>query len=43
MVQKEEKANTPNNEEIRMLSTNKAPMMPKTPKTKNIHQHLVPQ
>ena len=43
MVQKEEKANTPSNDEIRMLSTSNAPMMPKIPKTRNTHQQRVPQ
>lgn len=43
MVQKEEKEKTPIKEEIIRLSTQRVAAMPAIPKTRNIHQHFVPQ
>ena len=43
MVQKDEKAKTPSNEDINMLLTNRQPIIPKMPKTRKTHQQRVPQ
>ena len=43
IVQKEEKAKTPNKEDTRMLSTSNEPIMPNMPKTRKTHQQRVPQ
>lgn len=43
IVHREEKAKTPSSDETNMLLTSNAPMMPKIPNTRNIHQQRVPQ
>lgn len=43
IVQREEKAKTPNKDEIRIFLISNEPIMPRIPKIKNIHQHRVPQ
>ena len=43
IVQKEEKENTPNKEDISRSFINNEPAMPMIPKTRNIHQQRVPQ
>jgi hypothetical protein len=43
MVQKEEKANTPNKDETSILSVLNEAATPAIPNTKKIHQHFVPQ
>ena len=43
LQQYKEKAKTPSSDETKMLLTSNAPMMPKIPNTRNIHQQRVPQ
>ena len=43
IVQKEEKAKTPNKDDHKTCRTYKAAMIPKIPKIKNIHQQRVPK
>ena len=43
IVQKEEKAKTPNKDDHKTCRTYKDEMMPKTPKIRNIHQQRVPK
>ena len=43
IVQKEEKAKTPNNDEIRISSMSSEPMIPNIHKTRKTHQQRVPQ
>lgn len=43
IVQNDEKANTPQIADTNTLSINREAITPKIPKTRNIHQHFVPQ